>query len=51
MNRRKTDYLNEKGIIIMAIDDYSEEISDTKDKVKVCSIPGAILHVFQRVFR
>jgi len=32
-------------------DDYAEEFSDIKDKVKVCSIPAAILRVYKRIFR
>jgi len=32
-------------------DDFAEEFSDIKDKVKVCSIPAAILRVYKRIFR
>lgn len=32
-------------------DDFSEEFSDLRDKVKVCSIPAAILRVYKRIFR
>lgn len=32
-------------------DDFAEEFSDVKDKVKVCSIPAAILRVYKRIFR
>ena len=32
-------------------DDFAEEFSDIKDKVKVCSIPSAILRVYKRIFR
>ena len=32
-------------------DDFSEEFSDIKDKVKVCSIPTAILRAYKRIFR
>ncbi len=32
-------------------DDFAEEFSDIKDKVKICSIPAAILRVYKRIFR
>jgi len=32
-------------------DDFAEEFSDIKDRVKVCSIPAAILRVYKRIFR
>jgi len=32
-------------------DDFAEEFSDIQDKVKVCSIPAAILRVYKRIFR
>lgn len=32
-------------------DDFAEEFSDVKDKVKVCSIPQAILKVYRRIFK
>ena len=32
-------------------DNFAEEFSDIKDKVKVCSIPVAILRVYKRIFR
>jgi len=32
-------------------DDFAEEFLDLKDKVKVCSIPSAILRVYKRIFR
>jgi|TARA_B100000315_G_scaffold215376_1_gene214626 adenine-specific DNA-methyltransferase len=32
-------------------DDFAEEFSDLKDKVKVSSIPSAILRVYKRIFR
>ena len=32
-------------------DDFAEEFSHIKDKVKVCSIPAAILQVYKRIFR
>ena len=32
-------------------DDFAEEFSDIKYKVKVCSIPAAILRVYKRIFR
>ena len=32
-------------------DDFSDEFSDMKDKVKVCSIPEAILRVYRRIFK
>lgn len=32
-------------------DDFAEEFSDVQDKVKICSIPTAILRVYKRIFR
>lgn len=32
-------------------DDFAEEFLDLKDKIKVCSIPSAILRVYKRIFR
>jgi len=32
-------------------DDFAEEFDDMQDKVKVCSIPAAILRVYRRIFR
>lgn len=32
-------------------DDFAEEFSDVQDKVKICSIPAAILRVYKRLFR
>lgn len=32
-------------------EDFSEEFSDLKKKVKVCSIPEAILRVYRRIFK
>jgi len=32
-------------------DDFSEEFSDLQEKVSVCSIPEAILHVYRRIFK
>ncbi len=32
-------------------DDFSEDFKDMDDKVKVCSIPAAILNVYRRIFR
>ncbi|MCZ7614337.1 MAG: hypothetical protein M5T52_12580 [Ignavibacteriaceae bacterium] len=32
-------------------EDFSDEFSDMKKKVKVCSIPEAILRVYRRIFK
>ena len=32
-------------------DDFAEEFAEMQDKVKVCSIPAAILRVYKRIFR
>lgn len=32
-------------------DDFSDEFADMKNKIKVCSIPEAILRVYRRIFR
>jgi Adenine specific DNA methylase Mod len=32
-------------------DDFSEEFADLKNKIKVCSIPEAILRVYRRIFK
>ncbi len=38
-------------IFSLGDDDFAEEFEDMKDKVKVCSIPAAILRVYKRIFR
>ena len=38
-------------IFSMGDDDFAEEFADMLDKVKVCSIPAAILRVYKRIFR
>jgi hypothetical protein len=32
-------------------DDFAEEFFDIQDRVKVCSIPTAILRIYKRIFR
>jgi len=38
-------------VFSLSDDDFAEEFSDLQDKVKVCSIPAAILRVYKRIFR
>lgn len=38
-------------IFSLGDDDFAEEFEDMQDKVKVCSIPAAILRVYKRIFR
>ncbi|MEK0337288.1 MAG: site-specific DNA-methyltransferase, partial [Nitrosopumilus sp.] len=38
-------------IFSLGEDDFAEEFSEMQDKVKVCSIPAAILRVYKRIFR
>ena len=38
-------------IFSLGDDDFAEEFDDMQDKVKVCSIPAAILRVYKRIFR
>lgn len=38
-------------IFSLGDDDFADEFLDIKDKVKVCSIPAAILRVYRRIFK
>lgn len=38
-------------IFSLTDDDFSEDFSDMKDIIKICSIPEAILRVYRRIFR
>ena len=38
-------------IFSLGDDDFAEEFADIHDKVKVCSIPAAILQVYKKIFR
>lgn len=38
-------------VFSLSDDDFAEEFEDMKDKVKVCSIPEAILRVYRRIFK
>lgn len=38
-------------IFSLGDDDFADEFRDMKNKVKVCSIPAAILRVYKRIFR
>lgn len=38
-------------VFSLSDDDFAEEFADMRDKVKVCSIPEAILRVYRRIFK
>jgi len=38
-------------IFSLGDDDFAEDFEDMRDKVKVCSIPAAILRVYRRIFK
>jgi len=38
-------------IFSLSDDDFAEEFFDMQDRVKVCSIPEAILRVYRRIFK
>ena len=38
-------------IFSLSDDDFAEEFSDMRDRVRVCSIPEAILRVYRRIFK
>lgn len=47
------DYEKPISVYVFSLsdDDFAEEFEDMKDKVKVCSIPEAILRVYRRIFK
>ena len=47
------DYEKPVSIYVFSLsdDDFAEEFSDMRDRVKVCSIPEAILRVYRRIFK
>lgn len=38
-------------VFSMGDDDFAEEFFDIKDRVKICSIPTAILRIYKRIFK
>ena len=38
-------------VFSLSDDDFADEFSDMRDRVKVCSIPEAILRVYRRIFK